>query len=85
MSRRLFDAVEVDVPCPNCGDESKHSVGWMRMHKSVYCPRCGRRSEIDLEESDQALERLTRHGTTCSTASTGSVSKSRAAFKRGCR
>ena len=56
MSRRLFDAVEVDVPCPNCGDQAKHTVGWLRMHKNVHCPHCGRRSEIDLEKAEQALK-----------------------------
>jgi sarcosine oxidase delta subunit len=56
MSRRLFDAVEVNVPCPNCGDPAKHTVEWLRMHKNVHCPHCGRRSEIDLEKAEQALK-----------------------------
>ena len=58
MSRQLFDAVEVDIPCPNCGHEAKHRVGWLRMHKNVHCAYCGRRSEIDMEEAIQALEAL---------------------------
>ena len=60
MSRQLFDVVEVDIPCPNCGHEAKHSVGWLRIHKRVHCARCGRRSDIEMEEVNQALEALDR-------------------------
>ena len=58
MPRQLFDAVEVDIPCPNCGHEAKHTVGWLRIHKNVHCSYCGRRSDIDMGDIIQALEAL---------------------------
>ena len=58
MSKRLFDVVEVDITCPNCGHEAKHRVGQLRIEKNVYCSYCGRRSPLEMEEAIQALELL---------------------------
>lgn len=46
------------IPCPNCGNFIPTSIQQILFSKSLYCPTCGLRINIDKRKSDKALKTL---------------------------
>lgn len=34
-------ALEIDVPCPNCGTKTRKTLVWLRENDEFLCPKCG--------------------------------------------
>ena len=37
----LFDKAEISLKCPNCGTETKQSIGRLKALDNFPCPGCG--------------------------------------------
>lgn len=35
------DQNTIAIPCPNCGHETKKSLGWLQEHSDFTCAECG--------------------------------------------
>lgn len=48
----FFDEVEIDIPCENCGHETKKSIAWIKQNSHLICD-CG--TQINISK-DQFIE-----------------------------
>lgn len=46
------------IPCPNCRQMIPISMQQMLMYRTIFCPSCGLRLDIDKNKSDKAIEVL---------------------------
>lgn len=51
----LFDKAEIAIPCPQCGHESKKTIGWMKSHENMQCPGCGSVITLDSAELKKGI------------------------------
>lgn len=62
-----LDAQSVDIPCPQCGQKTAKSVGWLKTQSEFACAGCGQTIHVAAEEFragiksvEDALARLGR-------------------------
>ncbi len=36
----IVNAYELTIACEKCGAQSQQSIGWIRAHRDMKCPRC---------------------------------------------
>lgn len=58
----LFDDVEIEIPCPDCGTLTHKTIGWIKSIGKYACLGCGRGIVLDpsdlidsLKEVDDAI------------------------------
>ena len=57
MTRNAFDAdgQPLAIPCPNCGHETRETIGWFKRHGEYDCTGCDVRIAPDFTQLDAAL------------------------------
>lgn len=43
----LFDNLDIDIPCPHCGEKTKKRVGSAKNDTAFTCSSCGKVSTVD--------------------------------------
>lgn len=56
MTERVFDDAEANLACPNCGQRTEQTVGWLHTHDEAICPRCGNLFRVDSTQAIRALQ-----------------------------
>ncbi len=63
----MFDARTITIPCPNCGQQTDKTIGWIKNHDDFICPGCDRTLTLDKEDllsgldaAQKALDGLTK-------------------------
>jgi anaerobic ribonucleoside-triphosphate reductase len=36
----IISAYELSIACEKCGAQTQQSIGWIRLHRDMKCPRC---------------------------------------------
>ena len=63
---KIFDELEVDLACPQCGTEVKKSLAWLEADEQFTCAGCSSAVTLDkesaggLKEADDAIKGLDR-------------------------
>jgi hypothetical protein len=62
-----FDAHALEIPCPQCGQKHKKTVGWLKSHQDIACG-CGGTIAVDsrdlhrkLADVEKQLKDITRN------------------------
>lgn len=60
----MFDQQTIEIPCSNCGKNTKKTVGWLKTNKSFVC-HCGTTINLnasnllrELKEAERSLNKL---------------------------
>lgn len=56
MSDDLFDEQSIDIPCPQCGHETKETIRWLRANADYVCAGCGRDIHLERDKLLRGLE-----------------------------
>ncbi|CDM59914.1 hypothetical protein LPU83_pLPU83a_0073 (plasmid) [Rhizobium favelukesii] len=46
----MFEDVEINIPCPGCGQKTKKSVAWLKANKQFTCDGCSNAVTVDAEK-----------------------------------
>lgn len=59
-TKALFESGKIGVPCPKCGQKTKHKLARLRAIDDLTCPSCGETFSVDAKKLgagvDQANE-----------------------------
>jgi hypothetical protein len=55
MAKGLFDDVEIQISCAECGQEHPKTVGWIRHNREIACG-CGVTIHIDADKALAAFD-----------------------------
>ncbi|ASJ59366.1 hypothetical protein SMB554_09255 [Sinorhizobium meliloti] len=51
---------EIDIPCPECGQEASKTVDWVKANDELSCRRCGSVIELENEKHLLIIEHVTQ-------------------------
>ena len=54
----LSDRVNIPISCPECGQDTKQTVGWLKAHNFLDCIACGHPLDLTTRQNRTRIERL---------------------------
>lgn len=58
MTQGLFDAAELDIGCPSCGEKTAHTLGVLKTSPELECPACGLTFQVNADQLADDLRRI---------------------------
>lgn len=60
MAKLNFDGAEIGIPCPQCGQQTKGTIGSFKRQGHFTCRGCSSNVVVDMRELDQQVRELER-------------------------
>lgn len=58
MAKGVLDDAMIGIPCPECGQKTEKSIGWLKTNKEFACLGCGRAIKIDADAAIREIKEV---------------------------